>query len=116
MKPAILAAAALLCFSSGAALADVTEQEAIQAQVAGAMASADYASAHCPNVKIDKERLDSQVKRSGMSADQLRASEDYADQRQVIESIASTDKAAMLCILLPKAHGGYGRGIVVAKD
>ncbi|HEX8613526.1 MAG TPA: hypothetical protein VF800_19780 [Telluria sp.] len=116
MKPAFLAAVALLSFSSGTALADVAEQEAIQAQVAGAMASADYAKAHCPNLTIDKERLDSQVKRSGMTADQLRASEDYADQRQVIESIASTDKAVMLCVLLPKAHGGYGRGILVGKD
>ncbi|RSZ60660.1 hypothetical protein HF313_18840 [Massilia atriviolacea] len=111
-----LTAAVVLAASCGAALADATEQEAIQAQVAAAMASADYAAANCPKLTVDKERLESQVKRSGMSADQLRASEDYDDQRQVIKSIAGTDKAAMLCILLPKAHGGYGRGIVVVKD
>lgn len=116
MKSTTLAAAALLALSCGAALADVTEQDAIQAQVAGAMASGDYAIANCPNLTVDKERLAEQIKKSGKTAEQLRAAEEYAEQRDVIKGIAATDKAVMLCLLLPRAHGGYGRGIVVVKD
>lgn len=111
-----LAAAVLLASLSGAALANVTEQDAIQAQVAGAMASADYATANCPKLAVDQERLAEQIKKSGKTAEQLRATEDYAEQRDVIKGIAATDKAPMLCVLLPRAHGGYGRGIVVDKE
>lgn len=116
MKFISLAAAALLASFAGAALADVTEQDAIQAQVAGAMASADYATANCPNLTVDQERLAEQIKKSGKTAEQLRAAEEYAEQRDVIKGIAATDKALMLCVLLPRAHGGYGRGIVVVKE
>ncbi|NHZ65138.1 hypothetical protein [Massilia genomosp. 1] len=116
MKFAFLAAAALLASPCGLALADVTEQDAIQAQVAGAMASGDYATAKCPNLTVDKERLAEQIKKSGKTAEQLRASEEYAEQRDVIKTIAATDKALMLCVLLPQAHGGYGRAIVVEKE
>lgn len=116
MKFSNAAAAALLALGIGAAHAEVTEQDAIQAQVAGAMASGDYASAKCPNLTVDKERLAEQIKKSGKTAEQLRASEEYAEQRDVIKGIAATDKAIMLCLLLPQAHGGYGRGIVIEKE
>ncbi|NHZ81715.1 hypothetical protein F2P44_20910 [Massilia sp. CCM 8695] len=111
-----MAASALLALSAGAALADVTEQEAIQAQVAGAMASADYAAAKCPKLGVDKERLAEQIKKSGKTAEQLRATEDYADQRNVVETMAKGEKGFMVCMLLARAHGGYGRGIVVEKE
>ncbi|NHZ43869.1 hypothetical protein [Massilia aquatica] len=116
MKFATLAAAALLALGTGAAHAEVTEQDAIQAQVAGAMASGDYASANCPNLTVDKERLAEQIKKSGKTAEQLRASEDYVEQRDGIKGIAATNKAPWLCLLLPLAHGGYGRGFVIEKE
>ena len=93
----------------------VTEQEAIQAQVAAAMASADYAARKCPNLRVDQERLGEQVQRSGKSADELKASEDYAEQRDVIAEMEKHQQAALICVVLPKAHGGYGRGILVSK-
>lgn len=116
MKFATMAAAALFSLTTGAALADVTEQDAIQAQVASAMASGDYALAKCPKLSVDKERLAEQIKKSGKTAEQLRATEEYAEQRNVVETMAKGEKGFMVCMVLSRAHGGYGRGIIVEKE
>ena len=94
------------------ALADVEEREAIQAQLAAAMASADYAAKNCPKLRIDQAKIDALTARSGMSAAELRASEDYVEQRDVIRALETDQPRALLCALLPDAHGGYARDII----
>ena len=110
-----LGAAASLALSLGAARAEVTEQEAIQAQLASAMASADYAASKCPSLVIDRQKIESLTKRSGMTPAQLKASEDYVEQRDVIASLEKGKPAAMICYALSKAHGGYARGVISEK-
>lgn len=104
-----------LIASATASLADVSEQEAIQAQVAGAMASADYAAKKCPNLQIDQGKIDSLVKRSGKTVAELKASEDYAEQRDVLAEMAKGKQAPMICMVLHSAHGGYARGVITEK-
>ncbi len=94
------------------AFADSSEQEATQAQLAAVMASADYAAKNCPNLQIDQAKIKALAERSGKSAQQLRASDDYAGQRDVIVSMAGSPEAALICELLPSSHGGYARGII----
>ncbi len=106
---------ALFTLTASAAFADVTEQEAIQSQVASAMASADYAVKKCPNLKIDQEKIDSLVKRSGRTANELKASEEYMEQRDVIAGLEKGKQAALICVVLPNAHGGYARGVIIEK-
>jgi hypothetical protein len=94
MKIISLCTAILLAMvSSSAAYADATEQEAIQAQTASAMASAAYAAKKCPNLRVDQAKIDSLVARSGKTAEQLIASEEYIDQRDVILSIERVSRA-----------------------
>ncbi|KAF0812556.1 hypothetical protein IGB42_02845 [Andreprevotia sp. IGB-42] len=112
MKHLHIATALLTALNVTAALAEVTEQEAIQSQVGSVMASADYAARKCPNLHIDQARLQALIKRSGMSAEALRRGEDYAEQRDVLESLGKSEQAAMLCSVLSSAHGGYARGII----
>lgn len=100
---------------STALRADAEEQEAIQAQLATAMASADYAARKCPRLRIDQAKIDSLMARSGKTAAQLRASEDYAEQRDVISALEQQQPARLLCALLPDAHGGYARGIITER-
>jgi len=108
-------AIAALALSLGAAHAEVTEQEAIQAQLASAMASADYAASKCPSLVIDRQKIESLTKRSGMTPAQLKASEDYVEQRDVIASLEKGKPVAMICYALSKAHGGYARGVISEK-
>ncbi len=105
----------LLAMAASASHADVTEQEAIQAQTAGAMASAHYAIKKCPNLRVDQTKIDSLVARSGKTAEQLIASEEYIDQRDVILSMEKGKQGAMICLVLHRAHGGYGRGVITEK-
>lgn len=95
--------------------ADSDEKEAIQAQLASALASSDYAAKRCPNLQIDHEKIAELTKRSGKTAAELRKSEDYEEQRDVIASMASGKQAPMICIVLPGAHGGYARGVITEK-
>jgi hypothetical protein len=97
------------------ARADVTDLEALQAQIAGTMASADYARKKCPNLTIDEEHLASQIKRSKMSVEALKATEDYTEQRDVIAEMEKSPRGALICTVLPMAHGGYGRDIILEK-
>jgi hypothetical protein len=109
------AVALLVVMTSSATYADATEQEAIQAQTASAMASAAYAAKKCPNLRVDQAKIDSLVARSGKTAEQLIASEEYIDQRDVILSMEKGKQGAMICLVLHRAHGGYGRGVITEK-
>ena len=108
---AILAAVVVVA----SAHAGTTEQEAIQAQLASALASADYAQRKCPNLTIDQTRIDAVLKTSGKTIAELKASEDYAEQRDVILSMEKGKQAHIICTVLPSAHGGFGRGIITEK-
>ncbi len=110
-----LLTALFLIFSSTTAHANVTEQEAIQAQLASALASADYATKKCPNLLIDHARINALVDRSGKTLTELKASEDYTEQRDVILGMEKGKQAGLICFALPRAHGGYGRGIITEK-
>jgi hypothetical protein len=89
-----------------------TDQEALIAQTASTLASADFAREKCKRVKIDEEKLASLVKRTGKSLDELRKDEDYADQVNALKAVEKDKGAAMVCTVLPMAHGGYGRGVL----
>ena len=115
MKPLIVPVLLALLAVTTAARADVTEQEAIQAQLAGALASADYATKNCPRLRVDRARIDELLGRSGATEAALRESEDYADQRDTIDALAKQQSKALICALLPQAHGGYARDVIVEK-
>ena len=112
----------LLCaFSSTMALsltpafAEVSDQEAITAQLGSALGSADFASQHCPDIGIDQGKIDALAKRAKQTPEQLRKGEDYGEQRDVVAAMAKQHGNAMVCALLPKAHGGFARGVLQAK-
>lgn len=111
----LAACLALSSICSPAARADVTDLEALQAQIAGTMASADYARKKCPNLTIDEDRLQAQIKRSKMTVEALKATEEYTEQRDVIAEMEKSPRGAMICMVLPMAHGGYGRDIILEK-
>ncbi len=89
-----------------------TDQEALISQTASTLASADFARAKCKKVKIDEEKLASLIKRTGKTIDELRKDEDYDDQANALKGVEKDKGAAMVCALLPMAHGGYGRGVL----
>ena len=95
--------------------AEVTDEEIIQAQIASTMASVDYAKRNCPNLLIDEELLKEQVELSNMSVEALRETEDYAEQRHVLLTMDKEGQEAMICLVLPMAHGGYGSDIIVSR-
>ena len=95
--------------------ADSKEKVAIQAQLASVLASSDYATKKCPNLQIDNEKIAELTQRSGKTDAELRKSEDYEEQRDVIASMASGKQAPMICVVLPSAHGGYARGVISEK-
>lgn len=86
--------------------------DAIRAQTASALASADYVRKHCPNRKIDDGKLTSLVKRSKWSLDQLRADESYEEQHLVLQTMHKDKGPAIICLVISKAHGGYARGVI----
>ncbi len=67
MRILSLSVIACLQFSATPAQAVAAESTALQAQLASALASADYAAKHCPNLKVDRQRIQSLVARSGMT-------------------------------------------------
>jgi hypothetical protein len=114
-KPCRLLVLLAIAFAGVQAHAEVSEQEAIQAQLASALASSDYAAKKCPNLAIDQSKIDALAKRSGKTIAELKASEDYKEQQDVILSLAQGQQAALICVALPQSHGGYARGIITAK-
>lgn len=97
------------------ALAEVTRRDAIEAQTATALASADYAERHCPSLRLGQDRLDKNLREIKGTLAGLRATESYAEQVAALASIEQSHGRAMVCVVLPKAHGGYGRGIVTVR-
>ena len=110
----LLGATAVATVLCAAPLQAATDLQALIARTASTMASADYATKRCPNLKIDETKLADLVKRSGKSRAELRAAEDYDDQVNALHGVEQTSGKAMVCSVLPSAHGGYGRGVIRA--
>jgi hypothetical protein len=103
---------AIICIELSASAHAATDQEALISQTSSTLASADYARAKCKSVKIDEDKLASLIKRTGKSIDVLRKDEDYDDQVNALKGVEQTSGIAMVCGVLPMAHGGYGRGVL----
>lgn len=113
MKPPYLYLALLILGVASAAHAEVTEQEAIQAQLGSALAAVDYAQKNCPKITVNPARIDELAQRAGKTPAQLRQGEDYAEQRDVQQSMERQHGKTMVCALLPTSQqGGYKRGIL----
>ncbi len=110
LRPAALVLCAALWH--GAARADVTEAQAIEAQLGAALASADFAARNCPGLVVNDEKVQALLQRISKSAAEVRAGEDYEDQRAVVEQVEKQKGRAMVCMVLPSAHGGYARGVI----
>ena len=103
-----------------ASQADVTRRDAIEAQTASALASADYAGAdyagrHCPSLRLGQDKLDRNLREIKATLTGLRATESYAEQVAALRSVEQSHGRAMVCTVLPGAHGGFGRGIVTVR-
>jgi hypothetical protein len=98
-----------------ASQAEVTFHDAIEAQTASALASADYAERHCPSLRLGQDKLDKNLREIKGTLAGLRATESYAEQVSALRSVEQSRGRAMVCMVLPKAHGGYGRGIVTVR-
>lgn len=99
---------------AGGACAD-DRRDALIAQTAAAMASADFARRHCRNVLIDDALISENASEAGVTLDALRSDDSYADQAEALEMVANQNGRTMVCVLLPSAHGGMARGIISAK-
>lgn len=97
------------------ARAEVTRRDAIEAQTASALASADYAERHCPSLRVDQARIETNLREIRGTLAGLRASESYDEQVAALRSVERNQGRAMVCLVLPKAHGGFGRGIVTVR-
>ena len=98
---------------TGFAHADVTEQEAIQAQLGSALAAVDYAQKNCPEITVSQARIDELARRAGKTPAELREGEDYEEQRDVQLMVERQQGKKTVCALLPTSQrGGYKRGIL----
>lgn len=113
MRQPFLLLLPIACLSGAPAYA--MDQKALETQTASALASIDYARAKCPTLSIDEAALSRLLKRAGKSDDTLRKHEDYDDQRNALRSVEGQSGAAMVCFVLPKAHGGTARGLIRAR-
>lgn len=95
--------------------AEDDNHDALVAQTASTLASADYARKNCPNLQVDEAALSKLIQRTGSGADALRKNADYIEQRDVLRDMAQGKQAALICVVLPSAHGGYGRDIINEK-
>ena len=80
-----------------------------------ALASADFAARNCPQLGINEGKVEELLKRIPKTAADLRAGEDYDEQRTVIAQLEKQQGRAMICMVLPSAHGGYARGVIHKK-
>ncbi len=116
MRPGLLASIMLTAtLTATASQAEVTRRDAIEAQTASALASADYAERHCPSLRLGQDRLEKNLREIKGTLAGLRATESYAEQVAALRSVEQSHGRAMVCVVLPKAHGGYGRGIVIVR-
>lgn len=95
--------------------AEVTRRDAIEAQTASALASADYAERHCPSLRVDRAKVEKNLREIKATLAGLRTSEGYEEQVAALRSVEQRSGRAMVCSVLPRAHGGYGRGIVTVR-
>ncbi len=103
----------VLCLVAVPALSDVSRRDAIEAQTASALASADYAQRHCPSLRIGWPRVEQNLKSIKGTIEGLRRTESYEEQVAALQSVEKQQGRAMVCMVLPSAHGGYGRGIIL---
>ncbi|WP_336814484.1 hypothetical protein [Bosea sp. MMO-172] len=103
----------VLFLAARPALAEVTRRDAIEAQTASALASADYAERHCPSLRIGRQRIEQNLKSIKGTVEGLRRTESYEEQVAALQSVEKQHGRAMVCTVLPSAHGGYGRGIIL---
>lgn len=116
MRPQLLAFTILAgALAATASQAEVTRRDAIEAQTATALASADYAERHCPSLRLGQDKLDKNLREIKGTLAGLRATESYAEQVAALRGVEQSHGRAMVCVVLPKAHGGYGRGIVTVR-
>lgn len=115
MRIARIALVLLSTLAATAAHAEVTRREAIEAQTASALASADYAERHCPSLRTGHDKLEKNLREIKGTLAGLRATESYAEQLEALRSVERSQGRAMVCLVLPKAHGGFGRGIVTVR-
>jgi hypothetical protein len=116
MRPRLLASSILAgALAATASQAEVTRRDAIEAQTATALASADYAERHCPSLRLGQDKLDKNLREIKGTLAGLRATESYAEQVAALRGVEQSHGRAMVCVVLPKAHGGYGRGIVTVR-
>lgn len=113
MPKPILSILPILCLVATPALADVSRRDAIEAQTASALASADYAQRHCPSLRIGWQRVEQNLKSINGTIEALRRTESYAEQVTALQSVEKQQGRAMVCAVLPSAHGGYGRGVIL---
>jgi hypothetical protein len=111
-KP-ILSILPIFCLVATPTLADVSRRDAIEAQTASALASADYAQRHCPSLRIGWQRVEQNLKSIKGTIEGLRRTESYAEQVTALQSVEKQHGRAMVCTVLPSAHGGYGRGVIL---
>lgn len=103
----------VLCLAASPASAEVTRRDAIEAQTASALASADYAERHCPSLRIGWQRVEQNLKSIKGTIEGLRRTESYEEQVAALQSVEKQHGRAMVCTVLPSAHGGYGRGVIL---
>jgi hypothetical protein len=101
--------------AASVALADNERRDAIIAQTATALASADYSGKHCPALRIDDDLIKENAQEAETTVDALRADESYAEQVAAIQSVEKSNGRAMVCMVLPSAHGGLARGIITVR-
>lgn len=112
-KRMICCASALLALSVSAAADD--HKDAVVAQTAAALASADFAKRHCPNIRIDDALIAENAAEAEVTVEALRADESYTDQAAAVASVEKENGSVMVCMLLPSAHNGLARGILTRK-
>lgn len=113
MPKPIWAIAPIFCLAAGSALAEVSRRDAIEAQTASALASADYAQRLCPSLRIGWQRIEQNLKSIKGTIEGLRRTESYEEQVAALQSVEKQQGRAMVCMVLPSAHGGYGRGVIL---
>lgn len=103
----------VLCLVASQALAEISRRDAIEAQTASALASADYAEQRCPSLRIGWQRVEQNLKSIKGTIEGLRRTESYGEQVAALQAVEKQHGRAMVCTVLPSAHGGYGRGVIL---
>lgn len=92
-----------------------SDTDALVAQTASALASADYARSHCRHLKIDDTLIAQNAAEAGISVDDLRDTEWYDEQVDALAHVEQNSGREMVCMVMPQAHGGLARGIITER-